>query len=87
MKKHKDHIFNVRRFITDKDECILCNNSGEKLFININEKDCKILKNILNSSYGYDSKEQKILAFQINWLKDNTKCITEEEFIIKNLLE
>lgn len=92
MKKYKEHyFFNYDpygiRVISTKDKCLFCQKTGEELFSDINESDKKILKNLSLRIIEPKFKYKEIFIFQIEWLKNNSKCISEEEYIIKQLLE
>ena len=85
--KYLNHKFydvpNDRPLFND-DICLYCNKFCAKLFENISYEDTqKIDKELKSNNY----KSNKVLETQFEWLKNNTKCITEEEYIIKKLLE
>ena len=84
--KYLEHKFFelIDRPIFNDDVCIYCNKSSSELFKNIDEfYQNKISKEFEDNYHSYSS----IIKSQIEFLKNNTNCITEEEYLIKRLLE
>jgi len=75
---HKFITYPTQKYLLMRDNCIYCGKSSQSLLLEVDDE-------IRKTWPSY--KEYNALAQQMSWLVMYSKCIAEEEYIIKNILE